>query len=287
MSKKKDILEKYVKTNPRKEGGFNKLVDGDFTPTTKYADYMCKIWSSKETHESYTVKQLINTVKEFDSLLPHIENKDIYSSDYNTFSKLKDKVLIAHEIKTEKEFVREDHIKILVDNDEYLLGRLLTKEGAMRYGKGTKWCISAKNNIQFTSYSSWNYIYVFIRKKLLNKPCDKFAILIEKTNTITSNTSWWNASDNNVPTNNIMNSSWDLTTVLDVTHAIRTDAVVEQRIDEAKYKVRDFKNLLEKVTRVDIGYDLSILKNVGDDRYMEINETVKKIVETLKEKNNI
>ena len=123
MSKKKDILEKYVKVNPRKEGGFNKLVDGDFTPTTKYADYMCKIWSSKETHESYTVKQLINTVKEFDSLLPHIENKDIYSSDYNTFSKLKDKVLIAQEIKTDKEFVREDHIKILVDNDEYLLGR--------------------------------------------------------------------------------------------------------------------------------------------------------------------
>lgn len=287
MSKKKDILEKYVKLNSKKEGGFTKLIDGDFTLTTKYADYMCNLWLSKPTFETYTVKQIINLVKDFDTLLPYISNKDIYSSDYGTFPQLRDILEKAKEIKAEKEFVREKHIKVLVENDDYLLGRLLTIEGAIKYGAGTKWCISAKNNAQFSSYSGWNYIYVLIRKKLLNKPCDKFAILIEKGNSITSTASWWNATDSNVTSGNIMNSNWDLTTVLDVSHIMRTDAVVQQRIEKAKENVKDFKNMLEKAARVDLSYDLSILKNMGDDRFKEITETVKKIVETLKEKNNI
>jgi hypothetical protein len=74
---------------------------------------------------------------------------------------------VAKETKTEKEFVRDNHMRVLVDNDDYLLGRLLTKEGAIKYGTGTKWCISSRQVNQFTSYDSWNHTYVLIRKKLL------------------------------------------------------------------------------------------------------------------------
>jgi hypothetical protein len=121
----------------------------------------------------------------------------------------------------------------------------------------------------------------------LNKPCDKFAILIEKSNTLTSSAGWWNATDSNVNSSNIMSSHWDLTTILDVTNIIRTDAVVLQRIERAKDNIVDFKKLLEKAARVDLSYDLGILKNMGDDRFNEINKTVESLVDMLKEKNNI
>lgn len=287
MSKKQDILEKYAKANPKKEGGFAKLVEGDFSPTTKYADYMCKLWLNKTAFETFTAKQIIQSIKEFDSLIPYIENKDIYGPNYNTFQKLKDAIESAKLVKEEKEFVRENHIKVLVENDDYLLGRFLTREGAVKYGVGTRWCISAKQNSQFASYSNWNFIYVLIRKKLLNKPCDKFAILIESSNAITSTASWWNATDSNVNTGSIMNSHWDLKTILDVTHIIRTDAVVQQRIAKAKDSVSDFKKMLEKVARVDLTYDLNILKNMGDDRFDEIAKTVTGLVDILKEKSNL
>jgi hypothetical protein len=74
---------------------------------------------------------------------------------------------------------------------------------------------------------------------------------------------------------------------LDVTNIVRTDAVVLQRIEKAKDNIADFKKLLEKAARVDLSYDLGILKNMGDDRFNEINKTVESLVDMLKEKNNI
>jgi hypothetical protein len=287
MSKKQDILEKYSKLNSRKIGGFEKLVEGDFTLTTKYATYMCGLWLWKGTYQTYTVKQIINAVKDFDTLLPYIENKDIYSADYNTFDKLIEKVSLAAEIKADKEFIRENHIKVLVDNDGYLLGRLLTLEGAMKYGKGTKWCISAKNNSQFKSYNGWNYIYVLIRKKTINKSCDKYAILIEKANAITSAAGWWNSFDNNVSSSNIMNSSWDIITVIEVTNIIRADAIAQQRIEKAKSNIESYQKMLNSVANIDLSYDLSLLKNIGDDRFEDLNKTVKDIANLLKENNNL
>jgi hypothetical protein len=84
-----------------------------------------------------------------------------------------------------------------------------------------------------------------------------------------------------------MNSHWDLKTILDVTHIIRTDAVVQQRIAKAKDSVSDFKKMLEKVARIDLTYDLNILKNMGDDRFDEIAKTVTGLVDILKEKSNL
>lgn len=287
MSKKQDILERYSNTNPRKKSGFEKLVEGDFTPTTKYAKYMCDLWLCKKTYETYTVKQIIKAVKDFDTLLPYIDNKDIYSADYNTFDKLTQKVLLAAEIKADKEFVRENHIKVLVENDDYLLGRLLTVEGALKYGKGTKWCISAKNNSHFKSYNGWNYIYVLIRKKTINKPCDKYAILIERANAITSAAGWWNSLDSNVTSSNIMSSSWDLVTIIEVSNIIRTDAVAQQRIEKAKSNVESYQKMLNNIVNIDLSHDLSILRNTGDDRFEDINKTVRDIANLLKEKNNL
>ena len=287
MSKKQDILERYSNTNPRKKSGFEKLVEGDFTPTTKYAKYMCDLWLCKKTYETYTVKQIIKAVKDFDTLLPYIDNKDIYSADYNTFDKLIEKVSLANEIKADKEFVRENHIKVLVENDDYLLGRLLTVEGALKYGKGTKWCISAKNNSHFKSYSGWNYIYVLIRKKTINKPCDKYAILIEKNNAITSAAGWWNASDSNTTSQNIMNSNWDIITIIEVSNFIRTDAIAQQRIEKAKSNIDSYQKMLENMAKADLSYDLLLLKNTGYDRFEEIKNKVEGIANLLKEKNNL
>ena len=45
--------------------------------------------------------------------------------------------------------------------------------------------------------------------------------------------------------------------------------------------------MLEKVARIDLTYDLNILKNMGDDRFDEIAKTVTGLVDILKEKSNL
>lgn len=78
MSKIEKLKEKYKGSVPTRT--FNILAENDTTPTKKYLDYMCNQWIS--VRNSSTVSK---TVMEFDSLLPYIENKDIYSSDYSSF----------------------------------------------------------------------------------------------------------------------------------------------------------------------------------------------------------
>jgi hypothetical protein len=285
MSKKTDILEKYTKLCKKKENSFKTLVDSDKTPTTKYAEYMCKIWMTKLSFESFTLNQLMSTVEKFDKLLPYIENKDIYSQEYCCLPNLKTVVELAEEKKKDSEFVKEDNIQVLIENDEYLLAHILTYEGALKYGKGTKWCISAKNSKGYwESYSRTSHIYFLIRKQPLNSVCDKFAILLRKTEAIVGELEWWNAQDSQIKSDTILNSKWDLITIINVSDQIRSHSIFEYRKRRAKENIKKFENSLTELAEKDLGFDFRILSEDGKKEYAELNKKVESLTEMLREK---
>ena len=87
MSKVNELRIKYPKVT---KTTFTKFVSADFTPTKKYLDFMLRVWDNRLNIEGHiTVNVIIELVKEFDSLLPYIENKDIYSKEYTDLSVLK------------------------------------------------------------------------------------------------------------------------------------------------------------------------------------------------------
>lgn len=285
MSKKTDILEKYTALSKKKESSFKALVDGDKTPTTKYAEYMCKTWLTKQSCDAFSVTQLLNLVEKFEKLLPYIENKDIYSYDYSTFSKLKSKIELAEEKKKDSEFVKEKNVNVLIENDEYMLAHILTFEASLKYGKGTKWCISSKGySGHWGSYSAASNIYFLIRKQPLNSVCDKFAILLRKSDTITGELEWWNAQDNQTKSSSIFNSKWDLITLVDVCNQIRTHAMLEHRKEKAKETIKKFEKTLTELVGKDLSFDFKILGEEGKEEYAELNKKVESLTELLREK---
>ena len=97
MAKVDTLIEKYKGQISART--INALNDGDTTKTKKYLEYMCKMWL-----EVRRAHQVIKPVMEFDSLLPYIENKDIYHSDYSDINFLFETLEEAKELKEEKTF---------------------------------------------------------------------------------------------------------------------------------------------------------------------------------------
>ena len=174
MSKVEELRLKYPKvTKPT----FNKFVEADVTPTKKYLEFMLKTWTNRGTVMVYTTtKIIIDIVKKFDSLLPYIDNKDIYHKDYADLALLYYVIDTAEAARDEKTFVREEHANVLIENDRYLLLQPTTHRGSLKYGAGSKWCTASKRetlrySLDILKTDTW--LTLLIRQK-------KFQALVER-----------------------------------------------------------------------------------------------------------
>lgn len=285
MSKKQEILNKYIGLNKKKKSSFEKLVDADTTPTTKYADYMCRLMLTKAENDKYTVPMIIKLIKDFDAHIPFIPNKDIYSKDYlfyNNARQIVDKAILDKEDST---FDRDKHVKVMVDNDNIFLCRVLTIEGSIKYGSNTKWCISAKKSHNpFLNYSRNNFIYFLIRKQPQNNIFDKIAILVSKGNPIMGEKQWWTTNDRTSDSGSLMKSNWRVSELVEINNIVTADSVVEYRINRAKTSVDEFVNTLEKLSFRDLTEDLRILENNDNAKVEMLEKKFTNIVELLKNK---
>ena len=285
MSKKQEILNKYIGLNKKKKSSFEKLVDADTTPTTKYADYMCRLMLTKAENDKYTVPMIIKLIKDFDAHIPFIPNKDIYSKDYlfyNNARQIVDRAILDKEDST---FDRNKHVKVMVDNDNIFLCRVLTIEGSIKYGSNTKWCISAKKTHNpFLNYSRNNFIYFLIRKQPQNNIFDKIAILVSKGNPIMCEKQWWTTNDRTSDSGSLMKSNWRVSQLVEINNIVTADSVVEYRINRAKTSVDEFVNTLEKLSFRDLTEDLRILENNDNAKVEMLEKKFTNIVELLKNK---
>lgn len=165
MSKVDELKIKY----PILNATFNKFLNGDKTKTKKYLEYFCKVWKNKLSYNfPGSSAELIFIVNEFDSHLPYIENKDIYSDYYTNVKNLYITVDKAAQLKEEKTFVREGNVEILDENDDYLLIRPLTHKASIRYGANTKWCTAGRDSESvFNSYFNRGYLVYLISKNII------------------------------------------------------------------------------------------------------------------------
>ena len=171
MSKVDDLKKRYPEVS---NASFTKFVEADITPTKKYLDFMLKTWEDRKILGPYrTTGSIIKDVIKFNELLPYIENKDIYSKEYyGNYQKLIDIIEIAEQTKEEKSFVKEDHINVILETEEFILLQPKTHKGSMKYGANTKWCTTTKNNESiFKNYTRDGFL----------------AYLIDKTETKTEN----------------------------------------------------------------------------------------------------
>jgi hypothetical protein len=85
-------------------------------------------------------------------------------SKYNSFEDITNSLSVAEVIVESKEL--EKHVKVVLDNDEWLLVRPLTYHSSKKYGSNTKWCTTQESNPDyFIKYASRGVLIYCINKK--------------------------------------------------------------------------------------------------------------------------
>jgi hypothetical protein len=274
MSKVDTIIEKYrgvIQTRT-----INSLNAGDTTPTKKYLEYMCKAWL-----QTRNAREVIRIVMLFDELLPYIKNKDIYHSYYSTTKNLYEVVEKSLEIREEKTFIKDEHVDILIENDDYILLIPKTIRGSIKYGKGTKWCTSAKNGQYFSSYVKSGYLVYLLRKKKLSDIWDSVAFYTKRTNVLCGNIEVFTSNDSSKSSGDIYRSSWNINEMLYIMSYIRNYITYLEYRGHIK---EDTKKIVDQLKMINIEKLVEYKKILGDDdsnMFNEINQRLTTIMDVL------
>lgn len=277
MAKVDKLIEKYKgRISARTINALNK---GDETETKKYLEYMCKLWLDVRSSP-----KVVKWVKEFDELLPYIENKDIYHSDYLSSTKLLETIAIAQEVKEEKTFVREEHVDVLIENDRYIMLIPKTHRGSLKYGKGTKWC-TAMNDYEghFGDYSRDGYLIYLSRKNEKRDIWDKVAFYVENDNATFGHVTVYTSNDIEKSDRDFFSSTWDMEDILYIISYIRQYVTYCEYRKHAKDEVKSIKNMLSQIDVTKLIHYKNVLSDENEmfkdifDTMTEINEKLSKI----------
>lgn len=271
MAKVDKIIERYKgKIYPRT---INSLNNGDETPTKKYLEYMCKLWL-----EVRSSAKVIKWVKEFDELLPYMENKDIYHSDYSTYTKLLEAIEVAKDVKEEKTFIKEDNIDVLIENEKYIMLSPKTHRGSVKYGKGTKWCTAMTDYPgHFNDYKKDGYLVYLLRKKEEGDIWDKVAFYIEDWNVSFGLMDVFTSNDIEKNSRDFFSSSWSLEDINYISSFIRQYVTYCEYKKHAKREVNTIKDTLSGIDLIKLNTYKKILGEDNKDIFDKINKTISEI----------
>lgn len=286
MSKRNEIIEKW--SGKIRKSVLDVLNEGDKTPTTKYLDFMCNMWNITRgcSDRPSTSTQLIKTVQKFDELLPYIKNKDIYS--YKGWGHFLKVVEDAHETKMEKEFVRETHVDVLIENDDYILVKPKTHRGSLKYGANTRWCTASKlNQSTFSHYIRQGVLVYLNRKNIRGNNWDKVAFYIRSSGhgPMMNPVEVYCAQDTSHHSNGLMKSDWSITELLGFQNLVRSIAIKEWRLSVAAKNVKDFTKKLAELDIEKALENLMITKEGTPKEYenmvIQFKESVEKFTEKI------
>jgi hypothetical protein len=141
----------------------------DNSKTKKYTEHLIRFTKNLIGDFEETIINemgyMLNNLKKFDELATNgmIENPDLYS--YNNFSSIKQSINEASLSKSIGKAKKE--IKILYEDDNYMLFLPLSYDAASVYGRGTKWCITQSE--YFYRYTDKGILAYFIEKGINRK----------------------------------------------------------------------------------------------------------------------
>ena len=266
----------------------DKFFEGDKTPTKKYLEFMFKMWSTRNDRpiEGVSAPQYVKIINEFDQLLPYIQNKDIYSSQYKSMMQLFRVVDNAKVLKEENEFVREDHVDVLIENDDYLLISPLTLKGSLKYGADTKWCTASKSSsYQFKNYTIDGYLFYLISKKERGKNYNKVGFYARgKNEHLTSSYAIYNQIDTEVNEQKVILNGWTMFELFEIMAKIRVYTYENYIIEKAKTDVEKTVNILKSVNLDEFLRQVNLLEKYGESGKIEGKDELEKVIQTLSKK---
>lgn len=288
MSKVEELRERYPTIG---ELTFLKFVEGDKTPTKKYLEYMLKSWTTKKISSAPALATtLIKAVNNFDKLLPYIENKDIYSREYISYENLKDTIRKAEQAKEEKTFVKEEHVNVLYENDEYIVLQPLTMRGSLKYGSGTKWCTASKSYPTHFNQYTRNGLLVYVIRKVesSNKNYNKLALHMPMSDDLVNGKiNMYNAADTSCTSNLILNNGWTDDDLLKIMFIFRNYFATWKKIKKTKEEVDSFMGTITGLDFEKFIKNLSKLEPSIESSYISrIKENLDVFVNTVKKANN-
>jgi len=280
MAKVDELRKKYTRITPKT---FEKFVESDTTPTKKYLEYLCKVWTNKILYGySLNIQKLIDAVKEFDKLLPYITNKDIYSPIYLEVNNLSDVIFDANEKKKESNWVRADHVDVIIDNDKYLLLSPKTFEGSLKYGANTRWCTASRNDkSSFINHSkNGTLVYLMAKNISVKNNYEKIAIKLN-SQPLCCYTELWNQIDTPVEEKTVINSGWGIECFTEIILASRKYALKKEIVNDAREEVRKVTNFMSTIDFVDFENNLVILNQKNDINVSKTKEIISEFTKKI------
>jgi len=169
---------------------FNTFLEVDTTPTKKFIEKMCEFSVSGSTQEDIiqTFQKATQSKVKFDiSLIKSLsELQEILSRE--GLSANRNRLQITP---------NEKGVEITYEDDRFNVLYITTEQASKKYGKGTKWCISAERNNMWIDYKRDGSVFYFIfdyKTKL--KSLSKIAVEVVNHDRTYSYFKIWNTTDN-------------------------------------------------------------------------------------------
>jgi hypothetical protein len=282
MSKTDELRAQYPSVT---NATFKKFDEGDKTKTKKYLSFMLKTWVNR-SHEISTTSELVKLVNMFDELLPYIENKDVYHKDYENITYFLDVINNAIDKKEEKTFVKNEHINVLYECDNYLLLQPKTFRGSLKYGANTKWCTSSRTNESiFNRYSKGGFlVYLISKTKDKGSNYEKVAFYAEYSeDPLVGYIRTFNVKDTQVDTNDVvMTGGWEVHEIFNIITIYRANFSNWKRTKKAEDAVKHVVSTLSNIDFDFLKKSITILEENNNQEYVSdlknrINEFIQKI----------
>ena len=281
MAKIETLRVKYPNMT---EQTFNRLFNGDNTPTKKYAEFLLSSWNKKGS--SYGglkgVDDYIRLVNNFEGLLPYIDNKDIYS--YPDIPSVVSAIKIAEVEKNEKTFNRNDHIMVIEETEDYIFLIPKTHVGSLKYGANTRWCTaSATNPGTFKQYIDRGFLAYLIDKK--NKKTNnqnKLAFYFtNKNNLLTQQVVIYNQLDTTISEDDMIRSGWDILLLGDLITKLRTSLFEYKQQEKVRVEVSKTMQQLNQINYDSFFQDLKTLR-VNPENIEELRSALGMVKSSIK-----
>jgi hypothetical protein len=219
-----------------------KFYNEDWTSTKKYFPYMVKLWDKKKaSNDTFTSASLIKLMKQFDELLPYIDDKDISSEKYKSFGELEMAILKARVIKEEKTFVRDEHVMVLDETADFIFLTPITHRGSLKYGANTRWCTAARGDeYTFNRYMKNGFLtYLISKNDKIDKNYAKIAFWSEEISApFSGEVIIYNVIDDAVLDSQVIDAGWDISLVFKLITKFREKAYMKFKTQQAESNVK-------------------------------------------------
>ena len=151
-------LIEFVQLNyPNKLNDINNIINSQIK-------YEYKLWIIKQFLEGNSLNDIMPSIEYFDKNKNSFIKKDINSYNAKELeNEIKDK-----ELNKETKDIDKGKSGRIFENERFFVVRPDNKNACITYGKGTKWCITMKDEKYYESYAEENIAFYFIIDKKAN-----------------------------------------------------------------------------------------------------------------------